>query len=143
MPATAPTPNHPGAALIAYILSSNIHRRHITKGQRAMTVARIYPEPEKGGRGKTVRFPDGISKQRISEARVMLRFAPDVADNVLTGTTSLDVAYQIARQRKDAAATEEARLARLRDSNPDLACAIVARDGGGRGAAVRMRGRAG
>jgi hypothetical protein len=34
----------------AFVLSANIHRRHMTKGQRAM--AMIYPEPEKGGRGQ-------------------------------------------------------------------------------------------
>jgi ParB-like nuclease domain len=36
----------------AYVLSANVHRRHMTKGQRAMAVAMISPEPEKGGRGK-------------------------------------------------------------------------------------------
>ena len=36
----------------AFVLSANIHRRHMTKGQRAMAVAMIYPEPEKGGRGE-------------------------------------------------------------------------------------------
>ena len=33
---------------LAYILSTNIHRRHMTKGQRAMAVAMIHPEPERG-----------------------------------------------------------------------------------------------
>jgi hypothetical protein len=28
---------------VAYILSANINRRHMSKGQRAMVVARIYP----------------------------------------------------------------------------------------------------
>ncbi len=36
----------------AFVISANIHRRHMTKGQRAMAVAKIYPDPEKGGRGK-------------------------------------------------------------------------------------------
>ena len=34
------------------MISANIHRRHMTKGQIAMAVAIIYPEPETGGRGK-------------------------------------------------------------------------------------------
>jgi hypothetical protein len=29
----------------------NVHF-HLNKGQQAMAVAKIYPEPEKGGRGK-------------------------------------------------------------------------------------------
>ncbi|MGI9305483.1 MAG: hypothetical protein ACR2RB_22685 [Gammaproteobacteria bacterium] len=39
----------------------------MTKDQRAMAMAMIMPEPEKGGRGKTVRLPDGLSKQRDFE----------------------------------------------------------------------------
>jgi hypothetical protein len=34
---------------VAFILSSNIARRHMTKGQQAMAVAMIYPEAEKRG----------------------------------------------------------------------------------------------
>ena len=63
-------------------------RRHMTKGQRAMAVAKIYPELEKGGRGKTVRLPDGLSRQRISEARTILVYAADLADKVMSGGSS-------------------------------------------------------
>jgi hypothetical protein len=31
----------------AYILSANINRRHMTKSQRAMAVAMVFPEPQK------------------------------------------------------------------------------------------------
>lgn len=41
-----------GADPTAYVFSANIHRRHMTTGQRAMAVAVIYPEPEKAGRGQ-------------------------------------------------------------------------------------------
>jgi hypothetical protein len=41
-----------GQAPEAYIISSNLNRRHMTKGQRAMAVAMINPDPAKGGRGK-------------------------------------------------------------------------------------------
>ena len=97
----------------------------MTKGQRAMAVAKIYPKPEKGGRGKTVRLPDGLSKQRISEARTVLQYAPDLADNVLSGSASLDVAYKTARERKNAASSEETQLAKLREQYPELAGAKV------------------
>jgi ParB-like chromosome segregation protein Spo0J len=36
----------------AFILSENVKRRHMNKGQQAMAVAMMYPEPAKGGRGK-------------------------------------------------------------------------------------------
>ena len=34
----------------AYILSANVHRRHLNKGQQAMVTAMAYPDPEKCGR---------------------------------------------------------------------------------------------
>ena len=37
----------------AFVLSANVHRRNLSTGQRAMAVAMLSPEPEKGGRGKT------------------------------------------------------------------------------------------
>ncbi len=58
--------------------------RHMTKGQRAMAVAKIYPEPEKGGRGKKLPANgefSGVPSQRISEARTVLQYAPDPAGN--------------------------------------------------------------
>ena len=51
-----------------------------------MAVAMIYPEPEGRGRGKkgsvSERFPE-ISKGKVSEARTVLKHAPDLAGNVL------------------------------------------------------------
>jgi hypothetical protein len=91
---------------VAYILSANINRRHMTKGQRAMAVARIYPEPEKGGRGKNSSVTKEFSVERLSLARFILRHTPDdLADQVLTGSLSLDKAYEEARIRKGQADT--------------------------------------
>jgi hypothetical protein len=44
-----------GEDLPARIISENVYRRHMTKGQRAMVVAMIHPEGEKGGRGNKTR----------------------------------------------------------------------------------------
>jgi hypothetical protein len=60
-------------------------RRNITKGQRAMGHALNFPEPEKGGRGKTVRKPDSFSKQRLSEARTVLGYSRELAIAVRDG----------------------------------------------------------
>jgi len=49
-------------------------------GQRAMAMAFLYPDPEKGGRGKkTVLSRDGFSKARLSQARQILRFSYELA----------------------------------------------------------------
>ena len=102
----------------AFVISSNIYRRHMTKGQRAMTVAKIYPDTGKGGRGKkssaNLAETAGFSQRRLQQARTVLQFAPDLADGVLTGSTSLDEAYKTARERKAAASSEESQLVALR-----------------------------
>src|SRR4051812_41618555 len=36
----------------AFIVSANLERRNLTKGQQAVALAMIYPAPGKGGRGK-------------------------------------------------------------------------------------------
>jgi hypothetical protein len=62
---------------------------HRAAGQRAMAYARIYPNAEKGGRGKLAKigeFP-GITHQRVADARLIIQWAPDLIDAVLTGST--------------------------------------------------------
>jgi ParB-like chromosome segregation protein Spo0J len=41
-----------GQDAVAYIVSTNLARRTLTKGQQAMSLAMIYPEPEKTAPGK-------------------------------------------------------------------------------------------
>lgn len=56
----------------------NLQRRNLTKGQQAMALAMIYPEPEKGGRGKNSSLSKGFSNARLSQARTareLLRLA--------------------------------------------------------------------
>jgi hypothetical protein len=63
---------------VAYIVSANINRRNISKGQRAMLIALLYPE---GGRGKTPRHVE-FSGERLRLARFVLRYASDLLDPV-------------------------------------------------------------
>jgi len=111
----------------AYVLSANVHRRHMTKGQRAMAVATIYPEGGRGGRGKTREKITGLPFDRtnVSRARTVLRYAPDLSANVLGGSVSLDNAYQEAAQRKKDASGDVARLAAIRAGHPDIADKVV------------------
>ena len=81
----------------AGVLSFNIHRRHMTKGQRVMAVAKIYSEPEKGGRGNKRlhgRTVSGVPNARISEARTILAASTAMAADVIAGTLSLDSPYR-------------------------------------------------
>jgi ParB-like chromosome segregation protein Spo0J len=66
----------------AFILSVNVARRHLSKGQQAMAVALLYPEPEKGGRGKLRNGSETgqFSKQRLSVARSVLAFSRPLED---------------------------------------------------------------
>lgn len=109
----------------AYVLSANINRRHMTKGQRAMAVARMYPEPEKGGRGNKINSSKNedfkkISTGNLSQARTIIAYAPDFVDSVISGAVSLSDAYKEAKARKEDAESEESRFAELQAQAPDL-----------------------
>jgi hypothetical protein len=101
-----------------YALSVNIARRHLTKGQQAMVLARSGIEYRNDTQAS-------VSKQRVSHARVVRDHAPDLADSVITGAMSLDEAYKIARENKEKAEGVEAQLARLRGEDPELADKVV------------------
>lgn len=109
---------------ISFIWSSNGARRHLTKGQLAMVAAKAYPDPERRGRGQkssaAEEFPM-VSSGKLSEARTVLRYAPDLAENVVDGLQSLEAAYDTACKRKGETAEAEYRMQRLRQKAPDLA----------------------
>jgi ParB-like nuclease family protein len=85
----------------AFILSMNLKRRHMSAGQQAMAHAMIYPEPEKGGRGKKNKNSTetlGFSAMRLSQARTVLSHSRDVAMEILAGTKFLDKEYAAAKK---------------------------------------------
>ena len=55
----------------------------MTKGQRAMAVAKIYPETFDRSASESVKNSH-IDRSYISQARTVLQYAPDLAANVLT-----------------------------------------------------------
>ncbi len=66
----------------AYILSANVHRRHLNKGQQAMITAMAYPSANRGGDRKSSSFnklDSEFSKASLSQARHVLRnnFTPE------------------------------------------------------------------
>src|SRR6202162_2361606 len=94
------TPDDPRA----YIIASNIARRHMSKGQQAMAVAMVYPEPEKTTHGKKsktkllLETKTNFSGARLSQARTVLACSTDLALAVLAGTKALDAAYGEAKK---------------------------------------------
>ncbi len=61
----------------------------MTKGQRAMAVAKIFPEPKRGrGKKDPAKETEKVSYSRVKVARTVLQYAPDLADNVLNGSRS-------------------------------------------------------
>jgi hypothetical protein len=119
----------------AYVLSANVHRRHLTKGQQAMATALAYPDKEKGGRGKksvlNTEF-NGASSGYLAHARFVLRNCRDKAVEVLRNSKyPLTVAYEEAQAivEKQRIAEEErqrqlAALAILREEFSDLAALV-------------------
>jgi ParB-like chromosome segregation protein Spo0J len=84
------------AAKSALIPSENLHRRHMSKGQRAMAVALLRPEP-KMGRGSDeakVATQSGVSADYLRRARALLAWSEDAAKTVLAGHIPLSEAYR-------------------------------------------------
>jgi hypothetical protein len=55
---------------------------NVSKGQQAIALAILYPEPEKGGRGKksaNTKESLGFTTQRLSEARSILEYSRELA----------------------------------------------------------------
>lgn len=107
-----------------YALSVNIQRRNLTKGQAAMVAAQAVQFLDSAS-VRTLAVQNSISKSRVSQASVVLEFAPDLVSAVIAGATGLDKAYEVARDRKTAADSDEAQLARLRAEDPELADKVV------------------
>jgi ParB-like chromosome segregation protein Spo0J len=113
---------------VAYILSKNVSRRHLTKGQQAMSVARaVRFQIETSRRGTVLEYSAawGLHKSRVSQAFTILEYAPEYADAVLFRGVPLSEALGKAQARKAAAQSDEARLEALKVEAPDLAELVV------------------
>jgi hypothetical protein len=107
---------------VAFILSNNVHRRHLSKGQRAMAVAFVHPEPEKLKRkGSLVSKDQGFSAARLSQARQILCCSRELAIAVLAGGISLDKALEKVIATQKELESDEGKLVALREEAPDLA----------------------
>ena len=117
-----------GQDATAYVISANIRRRHMTAGQRAMAVAMIYPEPERGKRtdlkGTSVPTTE-VASGTLSHARTVLKLNPAETALVLAGGRPLSETYKQVCAERDAAKSEVEQLDELRRRYPELADAVV------------------
>lgn len=116
---------------VAFVVASNVHRRHLTTGQRAAAVAIGLAEQGKREDGRwaygnaSEDVPDsGLSlktwKNVMAQAGVVWDIAPDLLGEVLAGTTTLDNAYTKANEKRAADESLRARTNTMRDDAPDL-----------------------
>lgn len=118
-----------GEDVAALVVSLNLQRRDLSKGQKAIGLAMIYPGPEKGGRGKKsdgtkLAESAGFSQRRLNDARTILRHSRALAEQVRDGTEFFDKALSNVEQVSQASASKEARMARLRAAAPDVAALV-------------------
>jgi hypothetical protein len=109
----------------AFIVSVNLERRNLSKGQQAIALAMIYPEPQRG-RGKKdearkVLETRSFSRQRLEQARLVLRHSRALAEDVIANRTSLDKALTTMEQERRASQSVDEKMAELRSDAPDIA----------------------
>lgn len=119
-----------GADPVAFIFSSNHKRRHITKGQKAMIAAKARKDLGRSKKSsdsedfmtiEEMAILTGVAQGALGSACIIMEFAKDQIDLVISGGVAFETAYSKAQERKKAAATHEAKMERLRKEAPDLA----------------------
>ncbi|WP_179199805.1 ParB N-terminal domain-containing protein [Streptomyces sp. NRRL B-24572] len=103
----------------ALILSNNVFRRHISKGQQAMITAMACSVS--GHSLRDLAKLHGLSRSRLSAANVVLKYSRELAEQVRIGAVSLDNAYNAVSEGKARAAALQEKYDRLRELAPDLA----------------------
>ena len=102
-----------GKDVVTFIISSNLHRRHLTESQRAMVAARLANmdvgdahRPNKVG--KLADLPNPVTQSRAAEmlnvsprsvrdAKVIEREAPELAERISSGEITVHAAKAIVR----------------------------------------------
>jgi hypothetical protein len=109
----------------AFIVSANLARRNLTKGQQAMALAMIYPEPKRGMHSQlNLSTGIGFDKALLSHARAVLRHSRALAEDVLAKRKSLDVALANVEQDRRAGQSIDQKMAELRAGAPDIAALV-------------------
>jgi ParB-like chromosome segregation protein Spo0J len=106
-----------------YALAVNGQRRDMSKSRKAQVAAQslLVTNTSAVLAAKAI----GVSQALMAKAVTVREHAPDLASEVIAGVRGLDEAWGIARERKTAADSAEAQLARLREEDPELADKVV------------------
>jgi hypothetical protein len=102
--------NLDGEDPVAFIISSNIARRNLNKGQQAILLAKIFPEAERvlGKKDDAIKGAEtaGFSYRRLHDAREIVRWTPDLAEKVLAERMQFDDALKAAHKKRVEETTE-------------------------------------
>jgi ParB-like chromosome segregation protein Spo0J len=100
-----------GADTGDFALRTNITRRHLSPGARAILVAQAARLSGQSTRQAAASVPD-MGRGRIGEANIIIDHAPDLVPRVMAGA-AFSRAYEEATARKKAGAAKEATVKRL------------------------------
>ena len=88
--------------VVAYIESANAHRRHISKGQRAVVLAKLHAPDGRWEYGRQSEIlasgKDSPNAVLLSKAAYLVGSHPNLVDPVLTGAKGLNAAYDEGKQ---------------------------------------------
>jgi hypothetical protein len=115
-----------GADPRAMITTLNARRRYVSQGQLAMIAAR-YRASQPGTPLPLAQDAErhGLSTTRLSNAVTVLINAPDLAELVWNGGSTLDAAYATVAKSKAAAKALSAAHTKLKAEAPDLAAQVT------------------
>lgn len=136
-----------GDDLAEYVIDCNSSRRHMSTGARAMATALVLVAANRRNDGRWQRGSVDIGRSpnietwrdALKRAGVILDHAPDLAEQVVTGSVALDAAFRTAVQNRDAerAALEAEERERAQEAEarafveqnaPDLAARVNGTD---------------
>lgn len=111
----------PGCGPVAWVVSQNLKRRHLTPGQRAVCALPLWAGRRKHGRPK--KLPDlgvfesrddlaelfAVSPNTLTAAAFIEECATDLLERVASGELALDAAHKQAKRRIEQAEEQSAR----------------------------------
>jgi hypothetical protein len=120
---------------VAHVLPGNPSKHRLLKGLRAMAVARVYPEHGIGGTGNRdkglMRSIGKFGPTHLRIARAVLRYSPELADQVSMGKIPLTRAHQIVKAQKKPDGPNGAPYTHVKGTKAQKAMALAMRFPGG------------